>query len=229
MKACRKQFNAPIPRLPSLSRWQRALRSSFLPVAASAVLLSGCASYEPRLPVVSVLETRQQNVVLQQWDISCAAAALATILTYQHGYPVEEASIAKSMLRQGDYVRVKARGGFSLLDMKRYAESQGFIAEGYRDLTLEELQELGPAIVPIETASDAHFVVFRGVANHKVLLADPSFGNVTVDIPAFERSWQHGIGFIVTRQDGRSAPNRMTVRDEDFVNVPDAIVQRIMR
>ncbi|UCF74854.1 MAG: peptidase C39, partial [Betaproteobacteria bacterium] len=31
-------------------------------------------------PVRSLIEQRQRNVVLQQWELSCAAAALATIL-----------------------------------------------------------------------------------------------------------------------------------------------------
>ncbi|MDH5749887.1 MAG: hypothetical protein OEY85_11320, partial [Rhodospirillales bacterium] len=37
--------------------------------------------------VRSLLEDRRQNVILQQWDLSCAAAALATVLRYQHGEP----------------------------------------------------------------------------------------------------------------------------------------------
>ena len=40
--------------------------------------------------VRSLQETRHHNVVLQQWELSCAAAALATILRYQYDIPVTE-------------------------------------------------------------------------------------------------------------------------------------------
>ncbi len=40
--------------------------------------------------VVSLQELRQQKVVRQQWDFTCGAAALATMLRYQHGMKVEE-------------------------------------------------------------------------------------------------------------------------------------------
>src|SRR5207249_1354100 len=70
-------------------------------------------------PVRSLLEMRQENVIIQQWDNSCAAAALATVLTYDRGYPVTEEQVAHGLLRQTDALRVKDRGGFPLLDMER--------------------------------------------------------------------------------------------------------------
>src|ERR671914_1211590 len=100
-------------------------------------------------PVRSLLEIRRENVIVQQWDISCGAAALATILTYQYGDQVSEKRIAEAMLRRTDPLRVKYRGGFSLLDLKRFAESRGYIADGYLKVTLENLLEFGPSIVPV--------------------------------------------------------------------------------
>ena len=37
---------------------------------------------------------RHDNVVVQEWDLSCGAAALATILNYQYDDPVSEREIA---------------------------------------------------------------------------------------------------------------------------------------
>jgi predicted double-glycine peptidase len=37
---------------------------------------------EERSPARSLREIRQENVIVQRWDASCAAAALATIPTY---------------------------------------------------------------------------------------------------------------------------------------------------
>ena len=78
-----------------------------------------------RPPVRSVLETRQAGVIVQKWETSCAAAALATVLTFSHNDPVSEKVVAQGMLRSTDPIKVKVRGGFSLLDMKRFVETRG--------------------------------------------------------------------------------------------------------
>ena len=91
--------------------------------------VAGPASAQGRAPVRSLLEIRQENVVVQQWDVSCGAAALATLLTYHVGEPVSEKAAAQAMLGKTDALRVKVRGGFSLLDLKRYAEARGFEAD----------------------------------------------------------------------------------------------------
>jgi predicted double-glycine peptidase len=51
-------------------------------------------------PVLSILEKRHHNVVLQQWELSCAAAALATVLRYQHGIPATERTVAYQQLNE---------------------------------------------------------------------------------------------------------------------------------
>jgi hypothetical protein len=147
-------------------------------------------------PVRSLLETRQANVVIQEWDTSCGAAALATLLKYQHGLNAAEKEIAEAMLRRGDSLKVKVRGGFSLLDLKRYADAQGLEGVGYMNLDLDGLIDRAPAVVPITTRGYPHFVVVRGKADGKVLIADPAFGNRTMDGESFERSWQGNIGFV---------------------------------
>ncbi len=47
-----------------------------------AILLLACIEVSAERPVRSLLEYRTENLILQQWDNSCAAAALATLLTY---------------------------------------------------------------------------------------------------------------------------------------------------
>jgi len=150
-------------------------------------------------PVRSLLEMRQEGVVIQQWDVSCGAAALATVFTYSLKEPVSESAVAQSMLRKTDPLRVKVRGGFSLLDMKRFAESRGYAAEGYRGLSLQELLALQSPIVPIDEYGNAHFVVVRGLRAGNVELADPAFGNRSMPAEAFRRAWRSGIGFVVSR------------------------------
>ena len=41
-------------------------------------------------PVRSLMQLRDDSLVRQQWDLSCGAAVVATLLTYQLGVPVSE-------------------------------------------------------------------------------------------------------------------------------------------
>src|SRR5262245_22971123 len=86
-----------------------ALRRSCLAVA---VLASAQSALAAQRPVRSLLEYRQEGVVIQQWDISCGAAALATVLTYGHRFPVSEEEVARGMLKRTDPLHVRYRGGF---------------------------------------------------------------------------------------------------------------------
>jgi predicted double-glycine peptidase len=151
-------------------------------------------------PVRSLLEMRHEGVVIQRWDVSCGAAALATVLTYTLADPVSEREVAQSMLRLTEPLRVKARGGFSLLDLKRYAEGRGYHAAGFRQLDLDGLAELRSPIVPINVRGDPHFVVVRGLNADGVRLADPAFGNWVMSVERFKAAWQDGIGFVVARE-----------------------------
>jgi hypothetical protein len=187
------------------------------------------ASVAVAAPVRSLLEMRQQNVVVQQWDTSCGAAALATLLKYQHGLPVTEKEVAEAMLRTGNALKVKVRGGFSLLDLKRHADARGLEGVGFLQLDLEDLVGMAPAIVPITTRGYPHFVVVRGLADGKVLLADPAFGNRTMDVPAFRSAWSENIAFVVRRRDGVVPPNELVQRPVDTLRPPDAAVRSALR
>ena len=175
------------------------------------------------------MEIRQQNVVIQKWDYSCGAASLATLLKYQHDDHVTERMVAEAMLKRTDPLKVKVRGGFSLLDLKRYVESRGLKGKGYLDMDLNGLIEVAPAIVPVNLGDYNHFVVFRGVMDGQALLSDPAFGNRTVDIKVFDKSWVNRIGFIVTRADGTNPPSRLTVLPSDFIEVPSMAVRQIIQ
>lgn len=173
--------------------------------AAAALALGAGAAGAERAPVRSLLEIRQANMVAQQWDTSCGAAALATVLTYHFGEPVSEREVAQGMLGRTDPLRVKVRGGFSLLDLKRFAEARGFQADGYLNVSLAELAQFGTAIVPVDFDGYPHFVVFRGRSADRVLIADPAYGNRSVEVEHFQKAWQK-MAFVVERPGGGAAP-----------------------
>jgi uncharacterized protein len=151
--------------------------------------------------VRSLKEIREHRVVMQRWDVSCGAAALATVLFYGFGDFVTERDVATAMLGATDAIRVRVRGGFSLLDMQRYMQARGYDADGYRDMAVDNLLEYESPIVPITLNGFPHFVVFRGLTDdNDVLLADPAFGNRSVSLSKFNDIWTDGIAFVVTRK-----------------------------
>jgi uncharacterized protein len=167
---------------------------------AVALVFASIAGQSTGAPVRSILEIRQQGVIIQSWETSCAAAALATVLTFTHNDPVPEKIVAQRMLRSTDPLKVKVRGGFSLLDMKRFVESRGFKGAGFKGLSLMELFGLQSPIVPIDFHGNPHFVVVRGVTPAgRVHVADPGFGNHTISVADFQSMWREGIAFVVTR------------------------------
>jgi len=177
-------------------------------------------------PVSSLLETRQQNVVLQQWELSCAAAALATVLRYQYGIPVTERSVALGLINREEYLRnpdlVRLRQGFSLLDMKRFVDRLGYKGIGFGQLTLPDLVERAPIIVPVNLRGYPHFVVFRGSTSKSVLLADPAFGNTTLSVEKFKGGWINyrdigHVGFFVTQAGKLAPPGRLAAHPSEFL------------
>jgi uncharacterized protein len=205
------------------------MRSSAVAIAcylALATTLPSPLMADGRGPVKSLLEMRQDRVVVQQWDLSCGAAALATLLNYQHGDPVSEREIAKGLIQREEYLAqpllVRARHGFSLLDLKQYVEKRGYQGIGYGQLTLEDLIERAPVMVPVNFHGYNHFVVFRGALGNRVLLADPAFGNRTMLAEKFEDGWldypEFGkVGFVVARADDAVPPNQLAPAPSDFV------------
>jgi uncharacterized protein len=150
--------------------------------------------------VRSLQEIRQEGVIIQKWDTSCGAAALATVLTYSLQYPVTEREVASGMLRMTEPLKVKHRGGFSLLDMKHFVETRGLKGTGYKGMTMEQLLALHSPIVPVLQYGNPHFIVVRGLTSSgRVDIADPGFGNRTMSIVDFQSIWQNGMGFVVTR------------------------------
>ena len=155
-------------------------------------------------PVQSLKEIRNDGVVRQKWDISCGAAALSTLLTYQFKDNTPETDIVVWMLHRTDPARVRERHGFSLLDMKHFAQARGYTAEGFSDMSIDELaSQKAAVIVPIRLKGFDHFVVVKGVVDGRVFLADPGFGNVTMKADRFQKLWKNGIVFIVHPPDER--------------------------
>jgi predicted double-glycine peptidase len=161
----------------------------------------------------SLKEIRGEGVVRQRWDMSCGAAALSTVLTYDFHDPTEETAIVVWILHRVDPVRVRARGGFSLLDLKHFAEARGYRAEGFSEMTIQDLAlQKTSVITPIRAKGVDHFVVVKGIVEGHVVMADPAFGNMTMRVDQFQSLWKNGIVFMLHPPDERmSGEKNLTI------------------
>ncbi|MDA8087873.1 MAG: C39 family peptidase [Nitrospiraceae bacterium] len=179
--------------------------------------------------VRSMKDLRFTGVVHQKYDFSCGAAAMATLLKYYYGRKVTEQEIIKEMISNGDAGKIRSKG-FSLLDMKHYAERHKFLANGYMLKSASDLQKLQlPVIVLVKTKGYNHFVLLKGARNGTAYLADPALGNRTMPLKQFAEAWDRII-FVVYRTGFRKpvleAGLRAPVSDvipaisRDFMSVP---------
>jgi predicted double-glycine peptidase len=138
--------------------------------------------------LISMRESHFVNMVPQQTDFSCGAAALATILNYAYGHNVTEEKVIEGLLAISDPEVVKEKG-FSLLDLKNYVERLGMRGRGY-GMKPEMLQRIKiPTIVLLDIRGYKHFVVVKKTTEDKVYIADPALGNRIMDKEDFVAGW----------------------------------------
>ncbi|WP_373187478.1 C39 family peptidase [Halopseudomonas sp.] len=157
-----------------------------------AVLPNGGVAFKE---VTSIRERRFVNLVEQETDFSCGAAAMATVLNEAYGWELSEAEVIHGMLAEADHEQVRTKG-FSMLDMKRYAETIGLRARGYR-IPAEQLENIKvPTIVLVDIRGYKHFVVMQRSSEDWVYLGDPVLGHKKVTREEFSNGW-NGIIFAI--------------------------------
>ncbi|MBG6290771.1 MULTISPECIES: C39 family peptidase [Pseudomonas] len=196
--------------------------AAYLPFAA---LPGGNLAYKE---VQSIRERRFADLVEQKTDFSCGAAALATILEKAYNAPLDEQTVIQGMLTYADADQVRKQG-FSMLDMKRYVESMGMRARGYR-IQADQLEQLKiPVIVLMEIRGYKHFVVLQRTQDNWVYVGDPALGHKRYTRDDFNKGW-NGIVFAVIghgydrNNPLLSPPEPLTARDrlDHFRPVRDA-------
>jgi predicted double-glycine peptidase len=181
--------------------------------AAAEVRFHGEAGGHYGVQVMSWRDIPFRTVVRQQYDFSCGSAAVATLLRFHYRRDVTETQAFRMMYDTGDQAKIRSVG-FSMLDMKRYLESVGYRADGFR-MSLDRLAQMRvPAIALINRDGYKHFVVIKGVRGSKVLLGDPSRGLEIHERAEFE-SWWNGIALAI--RSGPGAQDDLAFnRDEDW-------------
>jgi uncharacterized protein len=146
--------------------------------------------------LTSVKEARYKSTIHQRYDFSCGSAAVATLLTYQYGYPVNEQVAFEQMYTHGDRQKIN-KEGFSLLDIKRFLDANGFQADGYKVPLDKLVEENLPAIVLIDEKGYHHFVVVKGLRNNRVLVGDPARGTRVIAEDKFKTLWKNELVFVI--------------------------------
>ena len=145
--------------------------------------------------VESLRERRFAGLVEQKTDFSCGAAAIATLLNQAYGMNLSEADVIVGMLDSADIEQVRTQG-FSMLDMKRYAQGLGLRARGYR-IDAQALEQIKvPAIVLLDIRGYKHFVVMQRSHSGWVYIGDPVLGHKRMSLEEFAKGW-NGIVFAL--------------------------------
>jgi predicted double-glycine peptidase len=152
------------------------------------------------VPTRTFVDMHFQDVVRQQFDLSCGAAAMATLLKYFYGTDVAEREIIESMIHIGNPEEISKRG-FSMLELKHFAEQRGFVSEGFRIKDVSKLAELKvPVLTLVSIRGYKHFVVLKKVHNGVVIIADPAFGNEAKSLSEFEAMWNNVILVVLSKK-----------------------------
>lgn len=163
-------------------------------------------------------ELRQRNVVMQRHDYSCGAAALATILRYYWQDPVGERDVVAVILNMltNEEILDRVKNGMAISDLRQAAVKMGYQSSigtmSFADLCGARV----PLVVPIRLQEYDHFVVYRGVADGRVYLADPIRGNVRPTVAEFCSQWQkHAV--LAVAKPGASLPrcSALSIRPEE--------------
>lgn len=164
-------------------------------VFAGTILVPGTGGDIP-VSVSSFQDRRFTDVMRQQYDFSCGSAALASLLSFHYDRPVTEQEVFANMLALADQDKVRQQG-FSMLDMKRYLEAEGYQADGFR-MPLAGIREQVrvPVIALVTLGGYRHFVVIKGISDTEVLVGDPARGLKAYSVAEFEQHWD-GSAFVI--------------------------------
>ena len=145
--------------------------------------------------VRSMRDIRYSHIVNQQFDYSCGAAALATLLKYGYGIDIPETELIRRMMTFST-PDVVVKNGFSMLDMKKFVETIGLRGRGFR-VGMDALYHLQiPVMVLMNIDGYEHFVIVKHAENSRIFIADPALGNRIVLEEDFSRTW-NGLVFAV--------------------------------
>lgn len=168
--------------------------------------------------IQSIYDFKTQNITMQKRDYSCGAAALATLLQYYFDDPITEEKILLDIFKHlpNDSLATKRSIGLSMLDLKEYATRHGYQAIGIK-LTPSQLKNLKiPILAFVSSKGYKHFLVINQIIEDRILLSDPSLGNIRMPIYKFMDEFS-GIALIILKE-GFNYQEKFKLRDLEKYN-----------
>jgi len=190
--------------------------------AADTLLIPGGASIS--LKRKSIVDLRFVNVTRQQFDLSCGAAAVATLLENFYNDKVDEKTIISEIVKFGDKEKIE-KDGFSMLELKRFGDRRGYVVQGFKITKPDAVTEVKiPFLTLVNSRGYNHFVIVKGVRDGVVYIADPAFGNRSRTMEEFKAEWSQII--LVYLSKDRKAKNQFAF--ETGPKAPTAAVVQLL-
>lgn len=183
------------------------------------------------VPLEPWVSQRFRGIVKQEHDLSCGAAALATLLQHFYRDDVSELQLIQSMIEAGNREQI-AKLGFSMLELKRASDRLGYQSSGFRLKSAKDLERLKvPVLTLIRPRGYEHFVVLKRIEGNKVLIADPAFGNSAPDFSQFEQYWSGVILAVLSPEaegnDEFLKDLTLTARADEIIPILDRVLTTI--
>jgi len=144
------------------------------------------------VPLTSWKDLKNRGVILQGYDYSCGASALATLMTRHLGTPATEVELLNDLGESLTPVELLDRqeNGLSMGDLLRLADRRGFETRAFKLDAVTSLRAFNiPLIVHLDYEGYRHFVVLEAIRGDRIFLADPRRGNVRLSVHKFAKQW----------------------------------------
>lgn len=191
------------------------------PAAHSSDIVLISPSISGTTPVKSWKALRDDGVIKQNFDYSCGAASLATVMSF-YGKDVTEKEVMDAMGKTDNLA--------SFEDMANVLPKFGFVAQGIA-LSFDQLTKLKiPVVAYLQPERDDHFTVIRGISDSLVWIGDPSWGNRVLTKARFLEMWQTREdeilkGKILLIQPAQSGPLKAGAFDKPKpLSLPNALI-----
>lgn len=172
----------------------------------------------------SLLALRYEATVPQQFDYTCGAASIATVLTYYWGRPTTEPEVVNALRQRYSLEEIARRRetGLSFDDLIFAASRLGFSAQGAQ-LAVDQLSKLqGPAVIQLTSGKFQHFVVLRQVGQDVYYVSDPIAGQRAMGASEFRAEFS-GYALAIWRPGGPLPASARLMRPRDGLSVTNSL------
>lgn len=150
--------------------------------AAEVNALSNSKSLKESLSSIETWSDRRfKGITRQEYDYSCGAASLATLVNNLYHLSYSEEDILNFADTEG--------AALTMSDMKTIAESLGYIGFGAKLKTLEKMDFMFIVHLKPYLGDYEHYSVVESVGDNTITLADSAWGRKVFPISKFMEMW----------------------------------------